>query len=388
MRPPEILGLIEEAAGTRMYEERKDKARKTMAKKEKRVVEITSLLDEEITPKLDKLRDEKRSFLAYQKQSTELEKLARVLAAYEWKESTERVKRREAELEKKTALLATCKEDATKREQELVNAETEKKAAIKRRDKELAKGGHFQKLEAQVAESEKKIVSLDTQIELKTASIRDEEARVKTLLDTAETLKTSVAEKTDEVAELDKAYKALKAEHEAFQQKYQSKQELLQTLQTGLADSANTSGGGYLGQLADAQARVVQAQTEEEQLKRQASIIEKELADARSRYKKVEREAGDGAKAVEKGKQDVEKLKRTLAGMHWSEEKETQAAGALRAARDEVRALTEKRDALRQRMSNLDFSYSDPTPGFDRRKVKGLVANLITISENQFPKAT
>jgi len=39
MRPPEILGLIEEAAGTRMYEERKDKARKTMTKKEKRVQE-------------------------------------------------------------------------------------------------------------------------------------------------------------------------------------------------------------------------------------------------------------------------------------------------------------------------------------------------------------
>lgn len=39
-------------------------------------------------------------------------------------------------------------------------------------------------------------------------------------------------------------------------------------------------------------------------------------------------------------------------------------------------------------MSNLDFSYSNPTPDFDRRKVKGLVANLITISENQFSKAT
>lgn len=135
MRPPEILGLIEEAAGTRMYEERKDKARKTMAKKEKRVAEIGSLLDEEITPKLDKLRDEKRSFLAYQKQSTELEKLARVLAAWEWKESSERVKRKEAEVEKKSAQLEACKEDAAKREQELTNAEAEKKAAIKRRDK-------------------------------------------------------------------------------------------------------------------------------------------------------------------------------------------------------------------------------------------------------------
>lgn len=43
MRPQEILGMIEEAAGTRMFEERKEKAKRTMDKKEKRVEEITSV---------------------------------------------------------------------------------------------------------------------------------------------------------------------------------------------------------------------------------------------------------------------------------------------------------------------------------------------------------
>jgi structural maintenance of chromosome 2 len=47
-----------------------------------------------------------------------------------------------------------------------------------------------------------------------------------------------------------------------------------------------------------------------------------------------------------------------------------------------------KRDILRQRLSNLDFSYSDPVPNFDRSKVKGLVANLITIDEDNYPKST
>ena len=43
MRPQEILGMVEEAAGTRMFEDKKDKARKTMGKKEKRVKDITAL---------------------------------------------------------------------------------------------------------------------------------------------------------------------------------------------------------------------------------------------------------------------------------------------------------------------------------------------------------
>lgn len=44
MKPPEILAMIEEASGTRMFEEKKEKALKTIAKKEKKVEEITKVI--------------------------------------------------------------------------------------------------------------------------------------------------------------------------------------------------------------------------------------------------------------------------------------------------------------------------------------------------------
>ena len=84
MKPTEILSLIEEASGTRTFEERKDKAQKTMAKKEAKLTEIRSLLKEEIDPKLEKLRNEKRSFLEYQQTQTDLEKLSRIIAAHDY----------------------------------------------------------------------------------------------------------------------------------------------------------------------------------------------------------------------------------------------------------------------------------------------------------------
>jgi structural maintenance of chromosome 2 len=43
MKPPEILAMIEEAAGTRMFEDRKASAFRTMGKKEKKVEEITTV---------------------------------------------------------------------------------------------------------------------------------------------------------------------------------------------------------------------------------------------------------------------------------------------------------------------------------------------------------
>jgi structural maintenance of chromosome 2 len=44
MKATEILGMIEEASGTRMYEDRKEKAIKTIAKKEAKLAEITGVL--------------------------------------------------------------------------------------------------------------------------------------------------------------------------------------------------------------------------------------------------------------------------------------------------------------------------------------------------------
>ena len=40
MKPPEILGMLEEAAGTRMYETKKEAALRTLDKKQIKVAEI------------------------------------------------------------------------------------------------------------------------------------------------------------------------------------------------------------------------------------------------------------------------------------------------------------------------------------------------------------
>ena len=36
----------------------------------------------------------------------------------------------------------------------------------------------------------------------------------------------------------------------------------------------------------------------------------------------------------------------------------------------------------------MNFDYNDPVPNFDRRKVKGVAAQLIALSEEHYPKAT
>jgi len=176
MRPKEILGMVEEAAGTRMFEERKDKAKKTMGKKEKRVDEITALLTEEITPKLDTLRAERRAFMQYQKASAELERLARVLRAHEWTDHRAKVARKEAQIAEREHDVDQARREKERATREAGVAEKNRIDVQTQRDRELKKGGKVTRMEEEAKELEKVVVKLRTQAEIKEGTIKDEEA--------------------------------------------------------------------------------------------------------------------------------------------------------------------------------------------------------------------
>jgi structural maintenance of chromosome 2 len=151
MKPQEILGMVEEASGTRMFEDRKEKAWKTMARKEKKVEELASvswvadrygdvtkiqkLLREEIEPKLDKLREEKRSYLAYQKATSELERLTRLVKAYEWTLAVKRAAAAASEIEERHAQIKAAQADARAYVDEQGRMEKEIGEIQRRRDK-------------------------------------------------------------------------------------------------------------------------------------------------------------------------------------------------------------------------------------------------------------
>ena len=93
MKPIEILGLIEEAAGTRMFETKKQNAVKTIEKKQGRLLEIDRVMSEEVTPRLDKLSGQRAQYLEYTKLSADVESSARIVQAYEYVQAQEAAKK-------------------------------------------------------------------------------------------------------------------------------------------------------------------------------------------------------------------------------------------------------------------------------------------------------
>ncbi|XP_022817929.1 structural maintenance of chromosomes protein 2-like [Spodoptera litura] len=98
MKPPEILSMVEEAAGTRMYETKKQAAEKTIERKDAKLRELNEIIRESIAPKLQKLQDERAQFQEYQKVVRELENLNRLHIAYNYVTAEERTKEAETKL--------------------------------------------------------------------------------------------------------------------------------------------------------------------------------------------------------------------------------------------------------------------------------------------------
>lgn len=93
------------------------------------------MLREEIDPKLEKLRAEKRSYLEYQKATSELERLTRLVKAYEWTLSVDKVEKAGDALKRKKVEIEEAKEDVSRGGRECEGMEKELAEIQKRREK-------------------------------------------------------------------------------------------------------------------------------------------------------------------------------------------------------------------------------------------------------------
>jgi structural maintenance of chromosome 2 len=100
MTPIEILSMIEEAAGTSVYEAKREKALSTIEKKDSKLVELTSLITDDIEPKLEKLRKDRNNYIEYQKICRDIDYLTRLYISYKYLQHKKSVESSETQIAK------------------------------------------------------------------------------------------------------------------------------------------------------------------------------------------------------------------------------------------------------------------------------------------------
>ncbi|CAM9426844.1 unnamed protein product, partial [Ectocarpus sp. 12 AP-2014] len=388
MKPPEILGMIEEAAGTRMFEQKKQSAQKTIEKKQQKVDEINAILQDEITPRLDTLRGQKTHWLKWKANEGEESRLQRFCVAYSFSMAESTLNSSEGEkqaLEEEQGALQAAQKEA----QEEV-AQTEAKA----REVQALKEGKLEKdlKEASAAREKlsKDLVQATSEMTNKKSALEAEVKALEAVQKNEEESGAAVVTKETAIEEQAKAVKAAEAavekaegEHASLQKEYQdmcagvaTEKEDSRTLTDQARNFQETEGIAELtAEASAADARTKQGTARIKHLKTTAKTTEKEMKAAEKQVSSLRKERDAAQSRVEKAEQGLEALgydKGQEDGLDGEREKEEKAVDRLKEVVDRLSA---------QVAGRLSFEYRDPERNFDRSRVKGLVAKLVQVKD-------
>lgn len=195
MKPAEILGMVEEAAGTRMYENKKNTAIKTIEKKQMKVDEINSILSEEITPTLERLRGEKQQYLKWSKNNADIERIERFVVASEYVAAQN--------------ILSKNSDDQTKMEEEMIMQENIMQTAreqVKAKEEEIEKISREMNSELEISHNAAKAdeESKSKDLVKATSAWKNKKLAVASALKDFEEAQCAVAESSNAVSKMEK----------------------------------------------------------------------------------------------------------------------------------------------------------------------------------------
>uniref|UniRef100_A0A671MPC1 Structural maintenance of chromosomes protein n=1 Tax=Sinocyclocheilus anshuiensis TaxID=1608454 RepID=A0A671MPC1_9TELE len=379
MKPPEILAMIEEAAGTRMYECKKISAQKTIEKKDAKLKEIQTILDEEITPAMEKLKEERASYLEYQKLMREIEHLIRLYVAYLFVCAEETKLKSTEDLQEMQSSIAQLQENMKQNEAKVKELSAEIQELERRRDKEV--GGVLKTLEETLSEAQRVDTKAQSALDLKKQNLNDETKKRKELIKNMEEDKKMMSAKEVEVAKAMDRLKAMQEEGQKDAEALEVAQQHFKAVSAGLSANEDGAEATLSGQMMTCKNDMSKAETEAKQAQMKLKHAQQELKTKQAQVKKMDGGYKKDQDTFEAVKKCIEKLQAEMKKLNYEDGQEERLLEQKRQCSRDVSQLRETYESLMGQFPNLRFEYTDPEKNWDRSKVKGLVANLFSVTD-------
>ncbi|XP_037979491.1 structural maintenance of chromosomes protein 2 [Motacilla alba alba] len=385
MKPPEILAMIEEAAGTRMYECKKIAVQKTIEKKESKLKSIQMVLNEEISPTLQKLKEERASYLEYQKLVREIEHLSHFCVAYQFVlaeetkvSSSDALKEMQSNIEKFQESRAVIEQKVKQLNEDIAEMEKEK-------DKEA--GCKLHELEAALSAHQRVNTKVRSALDLQKQNLKGEEVKYKELVTRMQKDSKALVSKEKEVKNLEKELNALLEESEKDAHALAAAQQHFNAVSAGLSSSKGGEEATLSGQMMICKNEISHALTEAKQAQMKLTFAQKELKAKEAEVKKMD----EGYKKERNALEAVEKMKITLEKqikeLNYSEEKGEALLAKKKELISDICRLSERSENLMANFPYLRFTYKHPEKNWNPSHVKGPVVFLFTVKDLSNAKA-
>eukprot|EP00357_Protocruzia_adherens_P001686 CAMPEP_0115043136 /NCGR_PEP_ID=MMETSP0216-20121206/46684_1 /TAXON_ID=223996 /ORGANISM="Protocruzia adherens, Strain Boccale" /LENGTH=988 /DNA_ID=CAMNT_0002425389 /DNA_START=429 /DNA_END=3392 /DNA_ORIENTATION=+ len=363
MKPPEILSLVEEAAGTSLYETKKTQSLKLMQKKENKVQDELPALEAKpsIDPNVGKTPDRDEYHLrekSLQDKEKELEALD---------EAQEIIKADQARF-------ATMIEEATQKYN----------ALRKKKSKEVE--AQYSELEKQVNEIHKNLVSKESELTNKKKTVKEICADINKITKSIEDCKTSIDTNSKAAVQLAETRERLSESTKDKQAQLTEAQRTLQAIKEGInVDDADSS---IKNQLSQAETKLAEATTQIKQLEMKRKDMDRQLNEHVKLLKQTQKESTGVLKEKESLIKEIEMLNSELEGLNYDGARENELTHSKKQVENKIIEYKDKLSRFQVQFRNhFFFEYRDPEINFDRRKVKGRLLRLFQFEDKQFALA-
>ncbi|XP_052862774.1 structural maintenance of chromosomes protein 2 [Anopheles cruzii] len=383
MKPPEIMSMIEEAAGTSMYESKRESAVKLIEKKQAKLNELYAVIREEIEPKLEKLKREREHYLEFQKVCRDIEYLTRLYVSYRYLQLCKGVEQSEKTISSLQAVIdrdeAQIGSNCTTAEQ----LEADAKALQARIDSEG--GGVLSDLEEQLAAESKREATVSADRNTTKDTIGVEQRKLKNLFKSITDDEQALRGKETEMERRGATFQTLKDACEADADAFAAAQKRFEAVSAGLSTNEDGEAATLQDQLMDAKQKSSEAATAIKQSEMELKHSQKLLREKQGNMNNSDAAYLEDKRKLTKCEGQIGQMERELASTGYEEGTMENLTGRRQALQGEIRNLRSELD--RRNAHRWELQYRDPEPGFDRSSVKGMVAKLVTVKDPKYAQA-
>uniref|UniRef100_A0AAG5DIY0 Structural maintenance of chromosomes protein n=1 Tax=Anopheles atroparvus TaxID=41427 RepID=A0AAG5DIY0_ANOAO len=383
MKPHEILSMIEEAAGTSMYEAKRDSALKLIEKKDAKLNELYAVIREEIEPKLEKLRKEREHYIEYQKVCRDIEYLTRLYVSFKYLQLCKGVEESEKTIASLQSVIGESEKKIESNCATAVQLEQEAKELQERIDTEG--GGVLGELEEQLAVESKKEATVSAERNNTKDSIGVEQRKLKNLQKSIRDDEQALAGKEAEMQRRGETFQALKDACEADANACAMAQKRFEAVTAGLSTNEDGEAATLQDQLIAAKQKSAEAATAIKQSEMELKHSQKVLRDKQQDMNSSDAAYLEDKRKLTKVEGQIGAIERDLSASGYQEGSMENLSSRRQTLQSEIRGL--RSDLDRRNAHRWELQYRDPEPGFDRSAVKGMVAKLVTVNDPKYALA-
>ncbi|GMS84467.1 hypothetical protein PENTCL1PPCAC_6642 [Pristionchus entomophagus] len=381
MKPTEILGMIEEAAGTKMYDQKRNQAVANMEKKDQKIEDIRVLMEQEILPTVQRMKDDREEYLKYQKYERDIEVYRRKHSAFIYDRAQKQAK--------------TCVETFEEKEQERLQTIESIGEINKENDKMTERQKEQEREKGNALKKEKE--EIDKEVASKRSALTDAEKKLEDIKSTVEAAESKVARQAGTKASDTKALAKLEQDLNKKEGELGGEEQRGSELETeikaarakllALDQGMTTNDAGEMvsleSQITDAKTRLTEHITELKTREARIKELEKKKSEKERELAQHEKEDKEFTQLKGKNEKELASLKAEMDKTKFNEEEYQMWKEELGKLTQELQRAEHTRKQIEEEMTRKEAQFKNVAGICRETDVLGMIPRFFKLKDDE-----